>query len=82
MKTTFKPFLLVKTENGKKSGECMFVGESSNDPKMLSEVKNHLKLWLDSYTSLPDDEAEELLKELDEYGTFHYDVYTFTIEEK
>ena len=47
---------------------------------MLKEVKNYLNAWIESYTSISDEEKNELFANFD--GNFSYDVWNFSLEEK
>ena len=82
MKATKKTFNLIKTRDGERKGvkTHFFCGDSANDPKMLAEIKSYLNLWIESYTSISDEEKEELFADFD--GTLHYDVWTYTLEEE
>jgi len=75
-----KTFNLIKTKTGERTGLIVstFIGESTNDTKMLDEVKNYLTTWLNSYTSISDEEVSKLFENFD--GDFSYDVWNFTLE--
>jgi len=75
-----KTFNLIKTKAGERKGTLVstFIGESATDAKMLSEVKSYLTTWLNSYTSISDEEIAELFENFD--GDFCYDVWNFTLE--
>ena len=77
-----KTYSLIKTKQGERKGKeiSIFYGESENDAKMLKEVKNYLNAWIESYTSISDEEKNELFANFD--GNFSYDVWNFSLEEK
>ena len=57
-----KTFNLIKTKAGERKGTLVstFIGKSATDAKMLSEVKSYLTTWVNSYTSISDEEIAEL----------------------
>jgi hypothetical protein len=73
-------FNLIKTKAGERKGTLVstFIGESANDAKMLSEVKKYLVTWLNSYTSISDEEISEFFENFG--GDFSYDVWNFALE--
>lgn len=75
-----KTFNLIKTKAGERKGTLVstFIGESATDAKMLSEVKSYLTTWVNSYTSISDEEIAELFENFD--GNFGYDVWGFSLE--
>lgn len=77
-----KTYSLIKTKSGERKGTEISVlyGENESDKKMLSEVENYLRAWLESYNnSLTTEETDELFNNFD--GSFSYDVWTFNLEE-
>lgn len=76
-----KTYLLIKTKAGERKGTEIsnFIGENENDPKMLDEVKSYLTDWLNSYTSISDEEISALFSAFS--GSFFYDVWNFELIE-
>lgn len=77
-----KTYLLIKTKAGERKGTeiSQFVGENENDSKMLDEVKIYLTDWLNSYTSISDEEIAALFSAFS--GSFSYDVWNFELIEE
>lgn len=78
-----KTYSLIKKKAGERRGVVVstFFGESSRDEKMLTEIKQYIRLWLDGYNnSLTSEEVYELFRNFD--GNFSYDVWSFSIEER
>ena len=77
-----KTYSLIKTKQGERKGKeiSIFYGNSITDAKMLKEVQNYLDAWIESYTSISDEEKQELFADFD--GNFSYDVWNFSLEEK
>jgi len=76
-----KTYSLIKTKDGERKGTEIshFIGENENDPKMLDEVKTYLTEWLNSYTSISDEEISDLFSAF--AGSFSYDVWIFELIE-
>lgn len=77
-----KTYSLIKTKAGERKGTetSVFYGDNDADKKMLNEVENYLRLWIESYNnSLTTEETNELFNDFD--GSFSYDVWTFNLEE-
>lgn len=77
-----KTYSLIKTKAGERKGTEIsnFIGENENDPKMLDEVKIYLTDWLNSYTSISDEEIADLFSAF--AGSFSYDVWNFELIEE
>lgn len=77
-----KIYSLIKTKSGERKGTEIshFYGESVIDAKMLKEIENYLRTWLDGYNnSLSFEEINDLFNDFD--GSFSYDVWQFNLEE-
>lgn len=77
-----KTYSLIKTKSGERKGTeiSQFYSESGTDAKMLKEIENYLRAWLDGYNnSLSFEEINDLFNDFD--GSFSYDVWSFNLEE-
>lgn len=77
-----KPFNLLRKRNGEQKSEVVsvFVGEKIDDPEMLNDVQHYIDAWIESYTSITNEEKQELFADFD--GNLSYDVWSFELVEE